>query len=122
MQFSKENNLSTSIRSVKKDKLLIGSDYIDYSCVLNSDKILGEWKGKNVDKTSISDIDFILEEQPDVIIFGTGKNSVTPNRNLVFDLAKKNIGIEAMTTIAASKTYNILISEGRDPVAILLIE
>ena len=74
------------------------------------------------DKTSISDIDFILEEQPDVIIFGTGKNSVTPNRNLVFDLAKKNIGIEAMTTIAASKTYNILISEGRDPVAILLIE
>jgi len=47
---------------------------------------------------------------------------VTPNRNLVFDLAKKNIGIEAMTTIAASKTYNILISEGRDPVAILLIE
>ena len=82
----------------------------------------GEWKGKNVDKTSISDIGFILEEQPDVIIFGTGKNSVTPNRNLVFDLAKKNIGIEAMTTIAASKTYNILISEGRDPVAILLIE
>ena len=77
---------------------------------------------KNVDKTSISDIDFILEEQPDVIIFGTGKNSVTPNRNLVFDLAKKNIGIEAMTTIAASKTYNILISEGRAPVAILLIE
>ena len=118
MQFSKENNLSTSIRSVKKDKLLIGSDYINYSCVLNSDKILGEWKGKNVDKTSIFDIDFILEEQPDVIIFGTGKNSVTPNRNLVFDLAK-NIGIEAVTTIAASKTYNILISEGRDPVAIL---
>ena len=122
MQFSKENNLSTSIRSVKRDKLLIGSDYINYSCVLNSEKILGEWKGENVDKTSISDISFILEEQPDVIIFGTGEKSVAPNRNLVFDLAKKNIGIEAMTTTAASKTYNILISEGRDPVAILLIE
>ena len=122
MQFSKENNLPTSIRSVEGNRILIGNDYINYSCILCSDEILGEWKGNNVDKTSISDIDCIHKKQPDVIIFGTGKNPVTPNRKLVFDLAKKNIGIEAMTTVAASKTYNILISEGRDPIAILILE
>ena len=40
----------------------------------------------------------------------------------MFDLAKKNIGIEVMTSAAAAKTFNILISEGRNPVAIIIID
>jgi len=122
MQFSKEKNLDTSIRSVESGRILVGEEYISHSLVLNADEIIGRWMGSNADQTSFDQIKYILEKEPDVIIFGTGDKSVIPQRNLVFDLAKKNIGIEVMTSTAAAKTFNILISEGRNPVAIIIIE
>ena len=122
MQFSKEKNLDTSIRSVEIGRILVGEEYISHSLVLNADEIIGRWMGSNADQTSFDQIKYILEKEPDVIIFGTGDKSVIPQRNLVFDLAKKNIGIEVMTSTAAAKTFNILISEGRNPVAIIIID
>jgi len=121
MQFNKEKTLDTSIRSVEYNRILIGEDYISNSCILSSKEILGKWEGKNVDKTEIKEIEYILEKEPDVLIFGTGQEAVIPNRNLVFNLAKKGIGLEVMTTPAACRTFNILISEGREPIAILIL-
>jgi uncharacterized protein len=122
MQFSKEKNLDTSIRSVESGRILVGEEYISHSLVLNAKEIIGRWMGSNADQTSFDQIKYILKKEPDVIIFGTGDKSVIPQRNLVFDLAKKNIGIEVMTSAAAAKTFNILISEGRNPVAIIIID
>jgi uncharacterized protein len=121
MQFNKEKNLNTSIRSVENNRILIGENYINYPCILNSKEVIGRWEGKNVDKITIKEIEYILKKEPDVLIFGTGKEPVTPERNLIFNLAKKGIGLEVMTTPAACRTFNILISEGRDPIAILIL-
>ena len=48
--------------------------------------------------------------------------TMLPPRELVFALARKGIGFEAMDTPAACRTFNILIGEDRDVAAVLLIE
>jgi|TARA_B100000767_G_scaffold268770_1_gene289567 uncharacterized protein len=121
MKFTKDQGSEVTIRQIENNRIKIGNNFIDYSCIVTSDEILGEWGNKNVDVTTYNDLEFILKKKPDILIFGTGEKAVLPNRNLVFDLAKKNIGLEVMTTAAACRTFNILISEDRSPIAILIL-
>ena len=121
MKFIKDQGSDITIRQIESNRLKIGNEFIDYSCVVTSEEILGKWIKKNADITTYDDLKFILKKKPDILIFGTGKKAIIPNRNLVFDLAKKNIGLEVMTTAAACRTFNILISEERSPIAILII-
>jgi len=121
MKFTKDQGSEITIRQIEDNRIKIGNNFINHSCIVTSEEILGEWDKKNADVTTYNDLEFILEKKPDILIFGTGKKAVLPNRNLVFDLAKKNIGLEVMTTAAACRTFNILISEDRSPIAILIL-
>ena len=64
----------------------------------------------------------VIAQAPEIILFGTGWNTVLPPRDVVFDLARKGIGFETMDTPAACRTFNILVSEDRDVAAVLLID
>lgn len=60
------------------------------------------------------------ENAPEVVLIGTGnRQSFLPN-NITKDLFALGIGIESMTTQAAARTYNILMSEERRVLALLL--
>lgn len=57
---------------------------------------------------------------PEVVLIGTGlKQHLLPNQ-VTQPLLNLGIGIEAMSTQAAARTYNILMSEGRRVVVALL--
>ena len=122
MNFTKDASSEVTIKRYENNRLKIGNQSIDYSCIVGMNKIIGKWNNKNADNTSIKDLDFLAKRNPDILIFGTGQNAVIPNRNLIFELAKINLGIEVMTTAAACRTFNILISEGRSPIAILTLD
>ena len=122
MNFTKDASSEVTIKRYEHNRLKIGNQSIDYSCIVGMNEIIGKWNNKNADNTSIKDLDFLAKRNPDILIFGTGQNAVIPNRNLIFELAKINLGIEVMTTAAACRTFNILISEGRSPIAILTLD
>ena len=122
MNFTKDASSEITIKRYENNRLKIGNQSIDYSCIVGMNEIIGKWNNKNADNTSIIDLDFLAKRNPDILIFGTGQNAVIPNRNLIFELAKINLGIEVMTTAAACRTFNILISEGRSPIAILTLD
>ena len=111
MNFTKDASSEVTIKRYENNRLKIGNQSIDYSCIVGMNEIIGKWNNKNADNTSIKDLDFLAKRNPDILIFGTGQNAVIPNRNLIFELAKINLGIEVMTTAAACRTFNILISE-----------
>ena len=50
------------------------------------------------------------------LLLGTGQLHIFPDGSLQEAFAAHNIGLEAMTTGAACRTYNVLLAEGR-PVA-----
>lgn len=73
---------------------------------------------------SLSEVDFqrLHALNPEVALLGTGATQRFPHPRVTRALAEARIGIEAMTTAAACRTYNILMAEGRKVAAVLLVE
>ncbi|MEM9360380.1 MAG: MTH938/NDUFAF3 family protein, partial [Pseudomonadota bacterium] len=57
---------------------------------------------------------------PEFLLLGTGRKQHFPTPELRAAFAEAGIGLEAMNTGAACRTYNVLLAEGR-PVAAALI-
>ncbi len=58
--------------------------------------------------------------KPELVLLGTGQKQRFPNPKLIAALTNSRIGVEVMTTGAACRTFNILVAEGRQCVALLL--
>jgi uncharacterized protein len=56
----------------------------------------------------------------EVVLIGTGSRQVMLPQSLTAPLLRQGVGVEAMTTQAAARTYNILMSENRRVVAALI--
>lgn len=57
----------------------------------------------------------------EVLLIGTGPQQHLLHPSVISDLLALRIGVEVMDSQAAARTYNILMSEGRQVVAALLI-
>ena len=64
----------------------------------------------------------LLDWQPDIVIFGSGRSFRFPHPKLTRFLAEARIGVEVMDTPAACRTYNVLAGEGRKVLAAILID
>jgi uncharacterized protein len=58
----------------------------------------------------------------DVLLLGTGARQRFPAPALLRPLIEVHLGLEAMDTAAACRTYNILVAEGRKVAAALIVE
>lgn len=63
----------------------------------------------------------IAELNPEVVLLGTGKKHQFLHPKIYQILTQKGIPLECMTTAAACRTYNILMSEGRNVLAALIL-
>lgn len=61
-----------------------------------------------------------LEGEVDVLLLGTGRSIARAPAALTAALGPLGIGVEAMDSPAAARTYNVLLSEGRRIAAALL--
>ena len=59
---------------------------------------------------------------PELVIFGSGSRIRFPKPAWLRPLMARRIGIETMDTAAASRTYNVLLAEGRTVLVALLFE
>lgn len=64
----------------------------------------------------------ILAFDPELVLFGSGRQFRFPALPLTQSLIEHGIGLEVMDTAAACRTYAVLASEGRRVVAALIIE
>ncbi len=80
------------------------------------------WQAASFDALRVEDFEALLALRPEVVLLGTGARQRLPHPRLTAPLARAGIGIEAMDTAAACRTYNILMSEGRRVLAAFLQE
>jgi uncharacterized protein len=66
------------------------------------------------------DLVFAHQDRVRVLLLGTGRAQVFPNDGVRAALGEAGIAVEAMSTGAACRTYNVLLGEGR-PVAAALV-
>ena len=64
-------------------------------------------------------IDLTPGEVPPLLLLGVGAAPLSPLQTLADDLKQKGIALELMSTAAACRTWNVLISEGRNAAAAL---
>ena len=58
----------------------------------------------------------------EIVLIGTGKKLRFPPADALRPLREARIGFEVMDTAAACRTYNVLLGEGRQVAALLLVE
>jgi len=74
-------------------------------------------------KADLNELEFdqLCKHKPDLIILGTGTTPLFLNQNNLLKLQQQGIGIEVMTTAAACRTFNVLLSEERNVLAALKV-
>ena len=63
----------------------------------------------------------ILELEPELVLIGTGHRQVFPAAAFGAQFLRSGIGFEVMDTGAACRTFNVLVSEQRRVVALLML-
>jgi uncharacterized protein len=63
----------------------------------------------------------ILAHEPEVVLLGTGQRQVFPSPAFGARFLQAGIGFEVMDTGAACRTYNVLVTEQRRVVALLIV-
>ena len=93
------------------------------SAIISANKLVRDWGPTNPHLLTIDDFQKILNLRPEVVILGTGKNIHFPEAKDMLLLQQEGIGVEVMGTAAACRTYNFLMSDGRDVAcALFMIE
>ena len=89
--------------------------------VVMADKLILDWAA--TDFASLTELHFtkLIDLKPEVVLLGTGEKHQFLHPKIVQKLTENGIPLECMTTAAACRTYNILMSEGRNVVAMLIL-
>ena len=119
MKFSRELPVPTAISQVSSAGIHIGPDVYDTTLALTVEDVTAAWTDKPVDSLEPGDFDGLLEDEPELVLLGTGSAAVFAPRELMFSFARRGIGFEVMDTAAAARTFNVLAGEGRRVVAVL---
>jgi uncharacterized protein len=91
------------------------------SLVVSADHVITAWPARSVDGLTADHLAAIVELAPDIVLLGTGSRLEFPEPSLLAPLYKAHIGVEVMDTPAACRTYNILLGEGRNVIAALIL-
>ncbi|MFC3530638.1 Mth938-like domain-containing protein [Vogesella facilis] len=91
------------------------------SLIVTGDSIL-PWGPASFEALTEEHFSALLALQPEVVIFGSGQRLRFPHPRLTAALANAGIGVEVMDSNAACRTYNILLAEDRQVIAVLLGE
>lgn len=78
------------------------------------------WEIESYETLSAADFEALAGLGAEIVLLGTGTQHRIPHPRLTAALSRAGVGVEAMDSSAACRTYNILMGEGRRVLAALL--
>lgn len=109
------------IQSVADNTCTVGQTEYDSSIIIPSNGEITEVGIKTVAELEASIIAQLCQFEPEVIILATGSHIDFPDPDILTPLIEKNIGLEVLTNQSAARTFNVLLSESRQAVCLMLI-
>jgi uncharacterized protein len=110
------------IRSYGNDGFRVGTDpHRPGSVIVLADRVVG-WTPPSVDAVSINDLQAIVQwaAEIDILVIGCGATFTAPSKVLREGMRNHDIVVEWMDTGAACRTFNVLLTEGRQVAAALV--
>ena len=92
------------------------------SLIVLPERLITRWSPPAPATLSLEHFSDVADLGLEILLLGTGSRLIFPSPLLIRDLAQQGIGLEAMDSFAACRTYNILAAEGRQVAAALILE
>jgi len=109
------------VRGYAPGRLRIGEREFTRSVIVAAATLIEDWRPQHIDELSAADLEPALALRPEVLLLGSGARQVFPSPALLAQLYAARVGFEVMDTAAACRTYNVLVGEGREVAAALII-
>jgi uncharacterized protein len=109
------------VRGYAPGQLRIGERAYARSVIVSATTLIEDWRPQQIGELTAADLEPALALKPQVLLLGTGASQAFPPAELLAQLYAARIGFEVMATGAACRTYNVLVGEGRDVAAALII-
>lgn len=109
------------IKSADDKKCVIGGQLHSQSIVIPFDDAVYATNVSTVDDLTPLDIQQLCNHKPEIIILATGKEIVFPNTELLHPIVELNIGLEVLNNQAAARTFNVILTEERNAVCLMLL-
>ncbi|WP_019626081.1 Mth938-like domain-containing protein [Thioalkalivibrio sp. ALJT] len=102
----------------------VGINQVAYtrSLIVRPNALQAQWPVDTVRDLTLPDLQSVLDTPPEVLLIGTGLHQQFPDRTVWRHLREQGMGVEIMDTAAACRTYNLIMAEGRDVAAALIID
>ncbi len=109
------------IRTYAAGQIIINQDSYTRSVIVLPGRIIADWPPQRFEDLTLAHLETLVPLSPELVILGTGRRQHFPHAELLAPLVGSGIGWEVMDTGAACRTYNILMGEGRNVAAALLM-
>jgi uncharacterized protein len=121
MRFTQDSSSSANlIRAYTRGELKINDAVFRDPLIISASSIQAEPTLTSVADLGAEHAARILRFEPEVVLVGTGAKQMFPAAAFGAHFLEAGIGFEAMDTGAACRTFNVLVSERRRVVALLL--
>ncbi len=89
--------------------------------IVTTERLIENWEVEEPGALTQDHFKQLLELDVEIVILGTGRQIVFPDPKYTVYLQKHHVGLEVMSTEAACRTYNFLVSDGRKVAAALFM-
>ena len=110
------------IRAYSAGQVTVNNEVIAASVIVMPHQLHRDWGPERFADLTAGHIEALAAIAPEIVLLGTGPRLQFPQPALLTSLMSKGIGVEVMDTSAACRTYNILMSEGRNVAAALIMQ
>ena len=115
------NEHDHSINSFDERGIQVQEKFYTGSLLLSAANFIDNWPIKHIDEVDLESLTPLLATQPEVLLLGTGDSQIFPDMSLFQAVLARGIGLEVMSTQAACRTFNVLLSEDRQVAAALVV-
>ena len=95
---------------------------LTHSFIIAPARLIQDWPPHTLAQLTSEHLRAALETKPELVIIGTGKTLEFPPATITEALHREGIGVEIMDSAAACRTYNVLMHEGREVMAAVIVE
>jgi uncharacterized protein len=99
----------------------INTERYTSSVIVTPNRTVAEWDARDFASLAPAHLRALIDLKPEIVLLGTGERQRFPRPELMRMFMEARVGFEAMDTRAACRTYNILMSEGREVLAALFV-
>ena len=109
------------IRTYAPGHIDVNQEAYTRSLIVLPGRVIPDWPPQAFSDLTAAHFEALAALAPEIVVLGTGQRQRFPGADILAPLIKAGIGWEVMDSGAACRTYNILMSEGRNVAAALLM-